>query len=108
MKVHVLMPVSNGLALPTPMLECLRADEVDDTLSIVVAGDGFTDEAVQFLGSELSEAGVTCFRWLSYRLAGSELALSVRSAGWKTLVCASAVVLSRDKYGSVFRTSSGR
>ena len=49
MTVHVLMPVFNRLAMTQAMLTCLRAQQVDESLSIVVIDDGSTDGTGEFL-----------------------------------------------------------
>ena len=43
MTVHVLMPVFNRLAMTQAMLACLRAQQVDESLSIVVIDDNSPD-----------------------------------------------------------------
>lgn len=50
MTIHVLMPVFNRLRLTQAMIECLRAQRVDEPLSIVVVDDGSTDGTAEFLG----------------------------------------------------------
>ncbi len=52
MTIHVLMPVFNRLKLTQAMIECLRAQRVDEPLSIVVVDDGSTDGTTQFLGEQ--------------------------------------------------------
>ena len=49
MTVHVLMPVFNRLAMTQAMLGCLRAQQVDESLSIVVIDDGSTDGTEEYL-----------------------------------------------------------
>lgn len=49
MTVHVLMPVFNRLAMTQAMLACLRAQQVDESLSIIVINDGSTDGTGEFL-----------------------------------------------------------
>jgi N-acetylglucosaminyl-diphospho-decaprenol L-rhamnosyltransferase len=52
MTVHVLMPVFNRLELTQSMLECLRAQRVDEPLSILVVNDGSTDGTAVFLNAQ--------------------------------------------------------
>ncbi len=52
MSVHVLMPVFNRLAMTQAMLACLRAQKVDESLSIVVIDDGSTDGTGEFLKTQ--------------------------------------------------------
>lgn len=52
MTVHVLMPVFNRLALTQSMLEYLRTQRADESLSIVVVDDGSTDGTVDYLDAQ--------------------------------------------------------
>ena len=52
MTVHVLMPVFNRLAMTRAMLACLRMQQVDEPLSIVVIDDGSTDGTDKFLQTQ--------------------------------------------------------
>lgn len=49
MTIFAVMPVFNRLALTRRMLECLRAQQVSDTLEIIVVDDGSTDGTGEFL-----------------------------------------------------------
>ncbi len=59
MSVHVLMPVFNRLAMTQAMLACLRAQKVDESLSIVVIDEGSTGGTGEFLKTR---AGVVVLR----------------------------------------------
>lgn len=52
MTVHVLMPVFNRLAMTQSMLECLRAQQTYEPLSLIVIDDGSTDGTGEFLRSQ--------------------------------------------------------
>ena len=59
MTIHVLMPVFNRLAMTQGMLTCLRAQKVDESLSIIVIDDGSTDGTEEFLKSQ-ADVTVLC------------------------------------------------
>lgn len=52
MTVHVLMPVFNRLAMTQSMLAYLRAQVVDESLTLVVIDDGSTDGTGEFLATQ--------------------------------------------------------
>ena len=52
MTVHVLIPVFNRLALTRRVLGCLRAQQVDEPLRLIVIDDGSTDGTAAFLESQ--------------------------------------------------------
>lgn len=56
MTVHVLMPVFNRLAMTQSMLECLRAQQIDEPLSLIVIDDGSTDGTGEFLRAQADVA----------------------------------------------------
>jgi len=47
-------------------------------------------------------------RWLPHYLADYELAVRVRAAGWRLLVCPSVSVQSREDYGNAYRGATLR
>jgi len=49
MTVHVLLPVFNRLAFTRQVLDCLRTQEVDESLNLIVIDDGSTDGTAEFL-----------------------------------------------------------
>ena len=49
MTIFVVMPVFNRLALTQRMLQCLRVQQIADTLEIIVVDDGSTDGTGEFL-----------------------------------------------------------
>jgi GT2 family glycosyltransferase len=51
MTVHVLMPVFNRVEMTASMLTCLRAQQVDERLSIMVIDDGSTDGTSELLSN---------------------------------------------------------
>lgn len=51
MTVHVLIPVFNRLPLTRRVLECLKEQQVDEALRIIVIDDGSTDGTAEFLAS---------------------------------------------------------
>lgn len=53
MTVHVLMPVFNRQVMTQDMLACLRAQKVDEPLSLVVIDDGSTDGTGEFLSTQV-------------------------------------------------------
>jgi GT2 family glycosyltransferase len=59
MTVYVLLPVFNRLAMTQSMLQCLRAQQCDQELTLVVIDDGSTDGTAGYLKSQ---AGVTCLQ----------------------------------------------
>jgi len=50
--VHVLIPVFNRLALTERVLGCLRAQQVDEPLRLIVIDDASTDGTAEFLASQ--------------------------------------------------------
>ena len=52
MTVHVLMPVFNRLAMTQSMLGCLRAQQTDEPLLLIVIDDGSTDGTGEFLQAQ--------------------------------------------------------
>ena len=52
MTVHVLVPVFNRLALTQIVLDCLRSQQVDEPLRLIVIDDGSTDGTAEFLASQ--------------------------------------------------------
>lgn len=52
MTIHVLMPVFNRLELTRAMINCLRSQVVDESISIVVIDDGSTDGTEQYLKTQ--------------------------------------------------------
>ncbi len=52
MTVHVLMPVFNRLAMTQSMLECLRAQQADEPLALIVIDDGSSDGTGDFLRAQ--------------------------------------------------------
>lgn len=52
MTVHVLMPVFNRLAMTQSMLECLRAQQADEPLALIVIDDGSSDGTGDFLHAQ--------------------------------------------------------
>jgi N-acetylglucosaminyl-diphospho-decaprenol L-rhamnosyltransferase len=52
MTVHVLIPVFNRLAMTRHVLECLRLQELDESLQLIVIDDGSTDGTAGFLESQ--------------------------------------------------------
>ena len=49
MTIHVLIPVFNRLSMTKRVLECLRAQQVDESLSLIVIDDGSSDGTGEFL-----------------------------------------------------------
>lgn len=52
MTVYVLMPVFNRLAMTKSMLDCLRAQQTEESLSLIVIDDGSTDGTGDFLRAQ--------------------------------------------------------
>jgi len=52
MTIHVLMPVFNRLELTKEMINCLRSQAVEESISIVVIDDGSTDGTAEYLQTQ--------------------------------------------------------
>ena len=52
MTVHVVMPVFNRLDMTRAMLECLRRQQVDEPIRLVVVDDGSTDGTADWLADQ--------------------------------------------------------
>jgi len=52
MTVHVIVPVFNRLALTQAMMSCLRAQETDEPLNVIVVDDGSTDGTGEWLAEQ--------------------------------------------------------
>lgn len=70
--------------------------------------DALSGRGVLYPATALSQAGGMRPKMLPHYLADYEIALRVRSAGWKLLVSSETVVYSHEEYGNAFRASSIR
>ena len=71
----------------------------------VVSVDALSGRGVLYPVSALRHVGGMRARYLPHYLADYELALRVRSAGWRLLVSTKALVYSADEYGNAYRAS---
>jgi N-acetylglucosaminyl-diphospho-decaprenol L-rhamnosyltransferase len=92
----------------------LVGDMLDTTpLDDGLARDAVPADALSGRGVLLPAAALRAVQgmrpnWLPHYLADYELALRVRSAGWRLLVCLSASVYSHEEYGNSFRGANLR
>lgn len=54
MTVHVVMPVFNRIEATRQMLECLRVQQLDEALRVIVVDDGSTDGTAEMLATQPS------------------------------------------------------
>lgn len=54
MTVHVVMPVFNRIEATRQMLECLRKQQLDEALRVIVVDDGSTDGTAELLATQTS------------------------------------------------------
>lgn len=90
MTVHVLIPVFNRLSLTRRALQCLRAQQLDEPLNVIIIDDGSADGTADFLSSQ---RGLTVIKGNGSLWWGGAIELGIqhvlrigKSADWVLLV----------------------